>query len=102
MIGSSELIIILVVALLLFGPKKLPELARSLGKAAGEYHKAARELEREALDIRKEIKQELPDSGNSTKIKSIARSMEISDINRTDSELLKEISEKIKQKKHGA
>ena len=40
-IGFPELIIILVVALLVFGPSKLPELARSLGKALGEFKRMA-------------------------------------------------------------
>jgi sec-independent protein translocase protein TatA len=40
MIGSIELIAILVAALFLFGPNKLPELARSLGSAMGEFKKA--------------------------------------------------------------
>lgn len=38
-IGMTELIIILVILLLLFGAKKLPELARSLGQSAGELRK---------------------------------------------------------------
>jgi len=39
-IGLPELIIILVVALIVFGPKKLPDLARSLGKGMAEFKKA--------------------------------------------------------------
>lgn len=42
-----ELIAILIAALLLFGPKKLPELARSLGNAVGEFKKAQRAAELE-------------------------------------------------------
>ncbi len=40
-LGTQELIIILVIALLIFGPKKLPELARSTGKAINEFRKAS-------------------------------------------------------------
>jgi sec-independent protein translocase protein TatA len=40
MLGSTELIKILIAALFLFGPNKLPELARSLGSAVGEFKKA--------------------------------------------------------------
>ncbi len=43
-IGMPELILILAVALIVIGPKKLPDLARSLGKALGEFKKATNEL----------------------------------------------------------
>lgn len=39
-IGAGELLLIFLVALLLFGPAKLPELGRALGKAAKEFRKA--------------------------------------------------------------
>lgn len=45
MIGIPELIIILVIALLILGPKKLPKLAKSIGKAVKEYKKAADNIE---------------------------------------------------------
>ena len=43
-IGMPELVIILVVALIIFGPRKLPELGRSLGRSIGEFKKASNEL----------------------------------------------------------
>jgi TatA/E family protein of Tat protein translocase len=43
-IGMPELIIILVLALIIFGPRKLPELGRSLGKSIGEFRRASNEL----------------------------------------------------------
>ena len=43
-IGMPELIIILVIALIIFGPRKLPELGRSLGRASNEFKKASNEL----------------------------------------------------------
>ena len=43
-IGMPEMIIILVIALIIFGPRKLPELGRSLGRSLGEFKKASNEL----------------------------------------------------------
>lgn len=40
MVGSTELLVILVLALILFGGKKLPELAKNLGKGISEFKKA--------------------------------------------------------------
>ena len=49
-VGFQELLVILVIALLVFGPKKLPELARSMGKAFAEFRRASTEL-RQHLDF---------------------------------------------------
>jgi len=48
-IGFPELMIIMVVALIVFGPRKLPELGRSLGKSLAEFKRASNEL-RSTLD----------------------------------------------------
>lgn len=43
-LGAGEVVIVLVLALIFIGPKKLPELARSLGKSLREFQKAKDEL----------------------------------------------------------
>jgi TatA/E family protein of Tat protein translocase len=48
-IGMPELVVILTIALIIFGPRKLPELGRSLGKSLGEFKRASNEL-RSTLD----------------------------------------------------
>ncbi len=45
-IGMPELIIILVLALIVIGPKKLPEMARSLGKGLAEFKRASNDFRR--------------------------------------------------------
>ena len=45
-IGMPELLVILVVALLVLGPKKLPEIARSLGRGMAEFRRASNEFTR--------------------------------------------------------
>jgi len=49
-IGGWEMLLIAVVALLVFGPKRLPELARNLGKGLAEFRRASSELRR-SIDL---------------------------------------------------
>lgn len=63
-IGMPELIVILGIALIVLGPRKLPDLARALGKGMAEFKKATQEL-KESLDVEedlREAKRDLVDS----------------------------------------
>jgi len=122
-LGSGELLIVLVIALLVFGPKKLPELARSLGQAVAEFNKAQREFEREIEKAKSGVDREIsavtslepapkaapkaPQAASqqqpasvptysSQKISEIAKNLGIKTEGKTDAQLLKEISEKTK------
>ena len=53
-IGMPELILILAIALIVIGPKKLPDVARGLGRAMGEFKKATREL-KESMDVEEDL-----------------------------------------------
>lgn len=55
-LGPQEVIIIFVVILLLFGAKKIPELARGLGKSMGEFKKAREDFEREISKAEDDVK----------------------------------------------
>ena len=61
-IGGSELFLILLVILIFFGAKKLPELAKGLGQGIREFRKAAKDVQEE---VDKEVKK--PDEKNDTK-----------------------------------
>ncbi len=65
-VGTPEILLILVIALLLFGPQKLPELGKSLGRAIREFKKASQELqetiEREVEDMNRQVREEPPQS----------------------------------------
>ncbi len=63
-IGFPELIIIMVIALIVIGPSKLPDLARALGKGMAEFRKATQEI-KDSLDLDEDIhdlKEDLIDS----------------------------------------
>lgn len=55
-LGPQEMGLIFVLILLLFGAKKLPELARGLGKSMGEFKKARQEFEDEIARAQRDIK----------------------------------------------
>lgn len=60
MLGTNEIVIILVIVLLLFGGKKIPELMRGLGKGVREFNDAKtnvkKEIEESASDVKNSIK----------------------------------------------
>ena len=58
-LGFPELVIIFVVALVIFGPRKLPELGRSLGKGLSEFKRASNELKRTWEDEVDAVKHEV-------------------------------------------
>jgi sec-independent protein translocase protein TatA len=64
-VGPSELILIFIIALLVFGPKKLPEIGRSVGKAIREFKKAS-----------DEIKGRIEDEINASEIKDIGKDLQ--------------------------
>ena len=55
-IGMTELLVILTIGLLVIGPKKLPELARSLAKGLAEFRRASTEMRREFLEVADEAR----------------------------------------------
>ena len=72
-IGMPEMILILVVALIVIGPKKLPDLAKSLGRAIGEFKSATNEF-KQTVEMGTEIdtkttteKKVLSDTGDNIK-----------------------------------
>lgn len=71
-VGFTELLVILVVALLIFGPGKLPEVGKALGKTVREFKGAVNKMD---LDI----KQEVDDIKASAKIDELSEITEVAD-----------------------
>ncbi len=84
--------LILIVALFLFGPTKLPELARSLGKATGEFKKAQLETENELKRLDKPVNE------RDTKIHNLAIELGLNTENKTTEQLIEEIRSTIKSR----
>lgn len=58
-LGMPELMMIMLLALLLFGPKKLPEIGKQVGKALGEFKRASNDLKRSIEDEMNKVKEGL-------------------------------------------
>lgn len=58
-IGTNEIILIMLIALLLFGPKKLPEIGRTIGSTVRELKRAARDFTTSIEQIETEVKDEV-------------------------------------------
>ncbi len=76
-IGMPELIVILVVALIVIGPKKLPDLAKSLGKGLAEFRRATDDV-KDTLNVN-QIKDEISDFKDSVLYGSKTQGTETSD-----------------------
>ena len=86
-IGMPEMLLILAIALIVIGPKKLPDLAKYLGRAIGEFKKAASDF-KESIDVESnisEVKHQFDDINDNirgaTDVKSVLSS--ITDENQT-------------------
>ena len=83
-IGAQELIIIFVIALIVFGPRKLPQLGKSLGRSIGEFKRASNELrstleqEIRVEETRKEIMEPIETISNEAK-EAVKKATELED-----------------------
>jgi sec-independent protein translocase protein TatA len=63
-IGAQEILLILLIILLLFGARKIPEIARGLGKSMSEFKKGLREVDDEIKKEEEPEKREPPEKKN--------------------------------------
>ncbi|HET8848055.1 MAG TPA: twin-arginine translocase TatA/TatE family subunit [Nitrososphaeraceae archaeon] len=93
-VGYEFLILIVIIIVLIFGVKKIPELARSFGKATAEYEKARIEAKKELAQIKGN------DKVGREKLEEIAESLGIDYTNKNDDELRKAIEGAVNKEKN--
>ncbi len=91
-VGWGEILLLILIALLLFGPRKLPELARSAGEAVREFRKASSSLMEESKEEKRN-----KDEEESKRLRELAMKLGIDVEGKSDEEIMKEI-EKIAKK----
>jgi sec-independent protein translocase protein TatA len=92
--GYEWIFIIVIIVVVFFGVKKIPELARSFGKATAEYEKARIEAKRELDQIRNK------DKVGREKLEEIAESLGIDYTNKNDDDLRKAIEGAVNKEKN--
>jgi sec-independent protein translocase protein TatA len=93
--GYEWIFIIVIIVVIFFGVKKIPELARSFGKATAEYEKARIEAKKELEQLRSN------DKMGREKLEELAESLGIDYTNKNDDELRKAIEGAINKEKSG-
>jgi sec-independent protein translocase protein TatA len=97
--NASEVIIIVIIAIvIIFGAKKIPELARSLGKASTEYEKSRIEARKEIESIRRD-NDNMYKNSNREKLETIADKLGIDYSTSSDDELRNAIDTEIRKQK---
>jgi Tat protein translocase TatB subunit len=71
-LGMPEILLILAIALIVIGPKKLPELAKTLGRAMGEFKRSAQDFKR-SIDVETTVKDLTDLEGPETDLKDILK-----------------------------
>ncbi len=98
--GSEWIIIIFVALVVLLGAKRLPEVARKFGKAAGEYNKTKNEVQNQFKDFTNtNLEVTGPIQNERQKLEKIAKSLGVDFNNKSDDELREIITSKIGKQK---
>lgn len=95
MVGGMEwIIILLAIVALLFGAKKIPEVARSLGKAKAEFTRGEMQVRHEIREEQEQMEAEEKSKGSGD-IRSAAKALGIDTEGKTEAELKKEIAARV-------
>ena len=108
-LGMPEILLILAIALMVIGPKKLPDLAKTLGRAMGEFKKAAHDF-KQSIDVENTVKEfkapiteaaddlkAATDAMNPLSTDAIGKSLDKGDTMDADAEAGSELDEKVEK-----
>ena len=97
MLGSTEILLIFLAIILLFGASKLPDLAKSMGRSMGEFKRGQMEVEKEIQSMKAEPAKPAASADDIalTRAQRMAKNLNISIAGKTDDQLLAEIERKL-------
>jgi sec-independent protein translocase protein TatA len=96
MLGSTEILLIFVAIILLFGASKLPDLARSMGRSMGEFKRGQVEVEKELQAIKTEpVQPYAKEQVELTRVQRMAKNLNIEITGKSEDQLLSEIERKM-------
>ncbi len=99
-LGPTEILILILIALIIFGPRKLPELAKAAGEAVRVFREESRKLSDEETATLKSIQREVASKESSVSdedLKKLAKILGVEAENKSRDELVQEIVEKAKK-----
>jgi sec-independent protein translocase protein TatA len=96
--GLEWIIILVVIIMVLFGAKKLPEFAKSLGKMTGEFQRGRMEIERELKSMEAELKKEYKTDSETEQLEKMARELGIVTVGKTEDEIREEVIAELSKK----
>jgi sec-independent protein translocase protein TatA len=96
--GMEWIIIVGLIVAVFFGAKKIPELARSFGKASGEFEKARIEAKKEVEKLKNASSHSPSHSPDRAKLEDVAQTLGLESSDRSDQELRSAIEEELHRK----
>ena len=99
--GIEWIIIIGLIVAVFFGAKKIPELARSFGKASGEFEKARIEAKKEVEKLKRESSSSISHSPDRAKLEEVAQTLGLESSDKSDQQLRGAIEEELHKKDSG-
>ena len=95
-IGGPELLLILLIFFIFFGPSKLPEIAGMIGKAMRKLKQASAEMNKNLQEIADEVKEETGKEANSTVSGSTGLTKDLKDISKEMGDMAKEVNTSVR------